>query len=93
MSTHTTTDRRKVTPPELAARWGVSPDKIVYWIRAGELRAIDASLLRGRGRPRYLIDEDDIEAFEAARLVAPPLPQPSRRRKASLPAGFVRHFR
>lgn len=91
--TQTATACRKVTPPELAARWGISPDKILFWIQSGELRAIDASLLPGRGRPRYLIDEDDIEAFERGRQVAPPLPQPARRRKPATPPGFVRHFR
>lgn len=89
----TPTERRKVTPPELAARWGVNPDKIIFFIRSGELRAIDASLLPGQGKPRYLIDEDDIEAFESRRQVQPPLPQPARRKKQSLPAGFKRHFR
>jgi hypothetical protein len=87
------TERRKVTPPELAARWGVSHEKIVYWIRSGELRAIDASLRRDGGRPRYLIDEADIEVFEQSRQVTPPPPAPRRRKKPTLPAGFVRHFR
>ncbi len=88
-----TTEKRKVTPPELARRWGVSADKITFFILSGELRAIDASLRRGGGgRPRYLIDEADIVAFEEARQVTPPLPK-SRHRKESLPAGFVRNFR
>jgi hypothetical protein len=87
------TARHKVTPPELAARWGVAPEKILFWIRAGELRAIDASLLRGSKKPRFLIDESDIEAFEAARQVAAPLPTPRRRKKKTLPTGFIRHFR
>ena len=51
--------RSKTTPPKLAARWGVSEDKVLAWIRSGELRAIDASTRQG-GRPRYLIDELDI---------------------------------
>ena len=90
----TATEKRKLTPPELARRWGVSADKITFFILSGELRAIDASLRRGGGggRPRYLIDEADIEAFEAGRQVTPPLPEP-RRKRHSLPAGFVRNFR
>jgi len=88
MSTETKT---KMTPPELARRWGVSPDKIVFFILTGELRAIDASLKRG-DRPRYLIDVADIEAFEADRTVVPAV-KATRRRKESLPAGFVRNFR
>lgn len=85
--------RRKITPPELAARWGVAPEKILFWIKSGELRAMDASLLRCGGRPRYLIDEDDIEAFELMRQATPPLPSPSRRKKPATPPGFVRNFR
>lgn len=61
-----TAKREKLTPPELAARWGVSADKVLIWIRGGELRAIDASTRRG-GRPRYLIDVEDIKTFEVAR--------------------------
>jgi hypothetical protein len=84
--------KRKVTPPELARRWGISADKVVHWIVSGELRAIDASTRRDK-RPRYLIDEDDIAAFEAARQVTPPAPAPTRRKRSKLPSGFVRHFR
>ena len=60
------TTRTKVTPPQLAAEWGIDPAKVLRWIRAGELRAIDVSTVRG-GRPRFLIDRADIAAFEAAR--------------------------
>ena len=63
--------RQKISPPQLARRYGVSPDKVLTWIRSGELRAMDASTKRG-GRPRYLIDEDDIRAFEDGRAVVPP---------------------
>lgn len=58
--------KQKLTPPEVAKLWGVSPDKVIAWIRSGELRAIDASRNRGQ-RPRYLIDIADLEAFENAR--------------------------
>ncbi len=62
--------RRSVsTPPQLAARWGLSPTKVLAWIRAGELVAFDASTKRG-GRPRFLIDETAIKDFEAQRSTA-----------------------
>lgn len=70
----------KLTPPELAKLWGIDTHKILGWIRAGELRAIDASTKRG-GRPRFLIDVADLAAFEAARTVQPPAPRIPRRRK------------
>jgi predicted site-specific integrase-resolvase len=72
--------KRKWTPPELAELWGIAPDKVLRWIRSGELRAIDASTRCGR-RPRYLIDADDIADFERRRRVVPderPAPRPPR---------------
>ena len=74
-----TTSRTKITPPALAKQWGVSADKVLAFIRRGELRAIDISTNRG-GRPRYLIDRKDIEAFELSRAVIPPAPRQKRRR-------------
>jgi len=74
----------KLTPPEVGRRWGISPEKVVGWIRSGELRAINVATRRG-GRPRFLIDIVDLAAFEAARAVSPP-PRPAsrpRRRKTS----------
>lgn len=73
--------RSKLTPPQLAKQWGISPDKILAFIRSGELSAIDISSRRGSPRPRYLIDRRDIEAFELARAVIPPAPKIRRRRR------------
>ena len=33
--------RTKLTPPELARRWGVSADKVLGWIHAGEFDVED----------------------------------------------------
>jgi hypothetical protein len=71
-------DRQKLTPPQLARRWGVSPDKILAWIRSGELRAFNAATNRG-GRPRWLIDEADVKAFETLRSASA---QPFTRRRS-----------
>ena len=73
--------KRKKTPPEVAAMWGISPDKVTAWIKSGELRAIDASTGRGQ-RPRYLIDLDDLLDFEARRAVTP-APKPRTRQRQS----------
>ncbi|MGA2259562.1 MAG: helix-turn-helix domain-containing protein [Thermoguttaceae bacterium] len=70
----TSTARTKFSPPTLAARWGLDKAKIIGWIRSGELRAINAAAKRG-GRPRYLIDVEDIQAFEQVREVLPACPQ------------------
>lgn len=81
--------RTKITPPALAARWGVKQHKILAWIRSGELRAINAAERLG-GRPRYLIDEADIAAFEVSRA-AGPTPQPARRRRRQW-SGVIEFF-
>lgn len=62
--------KQKITPPELAEIWGVSPAKVLALIKSGQLRAINLATRHG-GRPRYAIDLADVEAFERARLVVP----------------------
>lgn len=75
------TTKRKLTPPEIARLWGITPDKVLVWIRSGELRAIDASTSQGE-RPRYLVDIDDLAAFERSRSTAPKAEaKPARRRR------------
>ncbi|MFZ1933583.1 MAG: DNA-binding protein [Thermoguttaceae bacterium] len=71
--------KTKLTPPELAKQWGIDVQKVLYWIKAGELRAINLATRRD-GRPRYAIDQADIAIFEAARAVTPPAPRIRRRR-------------
>ncbi len=65
--------RGKLTPPQLARLWGISPDKVLTWIRSGQLRAVNVATHRG-GRPRYLIDAEDVEVFEKKRQVTADLP-------------------
>lgn len=81
MPTHDETriTQKKITPPELARRWGVDIDTVYAWIRGGELRAINGAKRAG-GRPRYLINEADIADFERRRAVQPP-PPPQKRKK------------
>jgi excisionase family DNA binding protein len=71
--------RTKLTPPEVAARYGISPDKVLAWIRAGELRAVNIAT-RPTGKPRWLIDEADLAAFETRRTAqVVPVVTPRRR--------------
>jgi excisionase family DNA binding protein len=79
-----------LTVAEVSTRLTVTTDTVCVWIAGGSLPAVDVS--RGRGsKPRWRIALDDLEMFLAARRSRPaPVP---RRRKPSLPAGFVRHFR
>ena len=72
--------RTKLTPPMIARRWGTGVDKVRTFIRSGELRATNLSL--GSERPRFVVDLDDLAAFEKSREVPSPAPetvrQPSR---------------
>jgi hypothetical protein len=78
-----------LTPPKVARRYGCTPEKVLAWIRAGELRAINIATKRG-GRPRYVIDVADLAAFENMRaVVASP---PSSRRRSAAPAGVTQYF-
>jgi hypothetical protein len=63
--------RRKLTPPQLARLWGIGTDKILGWIRDGSIPAINAASRPG-GRPRWLIDVDDLADFERSRAASPP---------------------
>ena len=73
--------RIKITPPMLAKRYGIHPDKVLTWINNGELRAFNAATAKD-GRPRYLIDEDDVAAFEQSRsTVQTPTPKPAPRKR------------
>jgi hypothetical protein len=62
--------RRKFSVPQVAMMLGVADAKIIAWIKAGELRAVNLARSRN-GRPRYAIDVADIEAFERSREVVP----------------------
>ena len=63
------TNQEKLTPPQLAKIWGIGPDKVLAWIRKGELKATNVATISG-GRPRYLIDKADLRDFEQGRVSA-----------------------
>jgi excisionase family DNA binding protein len=76
-------EKRKLSVPQVAREYGVSEDKIRRWIAQGELRAFNAATRPG-GRPRWLIDLDDLRAFEARRAASAHVTAPTpRRRKAA----------
>ena len=81
--------RTKLSPPEVARRLGVSHEKILTWIRYGELAAIEVSTRRG-GRPRYRIDIADLAVFEQRRSVAGATEGGPRRRRR--PVGDIIEF-
>ena len=71
------------TPPKLAERWGVKSEKVIAFIRSGELRAFDVSVRAGVGKPRFRIPLDAVIAFENGRSVSPPLKTQKRKRGKS----------
>ena len=81
------TGLRKWTPAEVAVAWGVSNDKIISFINAGELRAVNAATPGRNRRPRYLIDLDDLAAFERSRETRPAPEKPVAKAKAQRQAG------
>ncbi len=68
-----------LSPPQLAEHFGVDAKKIIGWIRAGELRAVNIATTTC-GRPRWKISPSDLAAFESARA-AGPQPRVTRRRR------------
>lgn len=82
-----TVERRKLTPPQIAAQFGISADKVVAWIRSGELPAMNVAT-RANGRPRWVVDVDDLSDFERRRA-AVVKPRAKRKRR---PAGLVKEY-
>jgi hypothetical protein len=68
------TATRNITPNEYAKKCGVSAEKIIAFIRSGELKALNLAH-RGSKKPRYSIPVEAIAAFEQGRQVVPPLPR------------------
>jgi excisionase family DNA binding protein len=74
-------------PPALAKQLGVAREKIIEFIRRGELRAINLS----EGvRPRWRISEDDWQTFLAAKSNQRPVKKTTRRKTSG--SGSVIEF-
>jgi len=73
-----------LTPPQVAKRLGVNPDKVLSWIRSGELSAVNVTIKPG-GRPKYRIASADLESFKNRRTPQQRMKQRPRRavRKSS----------
>jgi len=65
------TDDTYSTPPEIAKRLRIRPDKVLGWIKSGELAAFDVSETVG-GRPRWRISQQDLDDFLRRRRATPP---------------------
>jgi hypothetical protein len=58
--------RRCLTPPQLATRWGCSPESIIGLIKSGRLLAFSVSPASCR-RPRWRVSLEAIRVYELAR--------------------------
>ncbi|QJW93094.1 helix-turn-helix domain-containing protein [Frigoriglobus tundricola] len=82
-----TAPTRGLTTEEVAARYRVGPDKVRAWIKSGALRAINTADV-ACGKPRFVVTPEALTAFEAARSVEAPPPQPKRRRRVANEVDF-----
>ena len=82
-----------LTPPTVAKQLGIKADRVIGWIRAGELRALNVATKLSR-RPRFRIADADLQEFLNARAAASvSIPAPRRRRaRAERPAGWISYF-
>lgn len=69
-----------ISPPAYAESRGLGLRKVLAWIEAGELRAVNMAASRS-GRPRWRISPESIEAFEASRTNPAVKTTPSKRRR------------
>jgi excisionase family DNA binding protein len=53
-------------PAELARLWRCSTDTILALIHSGELRAVNVALTP-HGRPRWVIDQGEVDSFQRRR--------------------------
>ncbi len=82
--------RGRLTPPQVAERYGASPDTVRGWIERGELRAVNIAR-PGSKRARYRIEPDALDEFDRKKVpnVAPPTPK---RRRVKMPKLLVTKF-
>lgn len=67
-----------LTPPKIARQLGVTCEKVLNWIRSGQLRAVNLS---SGIRPRWKVRPDDLESFLATKSNQSNI-KPSRTRRA-----------
>lgn len=76
---------------EIAERHGVTQHKVLAWIAAGELRAVNVAAKPGR-RPQWSVLPADLEAFEQRRAAVPTAPaKPRKRGKTAEELLYERH--
>lgn len=74
---------------DVAARLCVSVATVRAWIRSGELRGVCVSRTPGTAKPRFVVRESDLLAFEARRATGGAVKP---RRRAKLPPSRVLYY-
>jgi transposase len=80
-----------LTPPQIAKRYRVSPEKVLGWIRRGELRAINIAMNPHGKCPRWIITPESLADFEQARS-SRPAPRPLSRTRRSASENVIQFF-
>lgn len=86
--TNTRPEMTFYNPAQVAEMWGVSHDKVLEFIRTGELEAFNVASKKSR-RPQFKIPLAALQAFQERRSGRDParaLPAPVSRRAARKPA-------
>jgi hypothetical protein len=73
----------RLTPAQVAKRWGVAPATVRQWIDSGELKAIDYA--KPGKRPRYQIEATALADFQRRRRTLEPQPRERRPRQSNRP--------
>lgn len=71
-----------ITPPAIARRFGITHEKVMHWIKSGQLKAVNIAT-RPTGRPRYVVAETELQAFENRRASVPMTPIPRKRKETA----------
>lgn len=79
-----------VSPRELASRLHCKVERVLRWLKSGELIGINTSDCPTR--PRWRISLEAIADFERRRSSQLPAPKQAKRRKGRLRAGVKPHF-
>jgi excisionase family DNA binding protein len=87
-SVDTQDERSYLTPPEIVRLLRVSPEKVLGWIRRGELTAVN--LGNSALRPRFRISPEHLDAFLKAREVQP-LQKKLRQKRQEAEGGPLEH--
>ena len=78
-----------ISPAEYAGRLGVGIHKILAWIKAGELAAVNVAS-KCSSRPQWRLPPSAIEAFERNRAAQPPATKT--RRLAAKSQDYTKYF-